>query len=113
VTDATRFSTRWPGCPTCREQRDIDEVHAKVEDDWAIVTRFSRPEPCRFDRMIRVFRRVGDSWRRSDEYHRSLTFDADEALNVLRDNDIDAYCRAAFGDEKLPEGLVVLTGVRR
>jgi hypothetical protein len=96
-----------------REQRDIDEVQAKVEDDWAIVTRFSRPEPHRFDRMITVFRRVGDSWRRSDEYHRNLTFDVDDALNVLRDNGIDAHCRAAFGDEKLPKGLVVLTGIRR
>jgi hypothetical protein len=44
-----------------REWRDIGEVHAKVEDDWGIVTRFSRPEPGRFDRMITVFRRVGDS----------------------------------------------------
>jgi SAM-dependent methyltransferase len=90
-----------------------DAVHAKVEDDWVIVTRFSQPEPCRFDRVITIFRRAGDRWRRSDEYHRNLTFDADDALNVLRDNGIDARCRAAFGDEKLPEGLVVLTGVRR
>jgi hypothetical protein len=93
-----------------RERNDIDEVHARVEGDWAIVTRFSRPEPCRFDRMITVFRRVGESWRRSDEHHRNLTFDVDDALKVLRDNGIDAHCRAAFGDEKLPEGLVVLTG---
>jgi SAM-dependent methyltransferase len=96
-----------------REQRDINEVHAKVKDDWAIVTRFSSPEPLRFDRMITVFRRVGDSWRRSDEHHRNLAFDVDDALNVLRDNGIDAHCRAAFGDEKLPKGLVVLTGIRR
>jgi hypothetical protein len=63
--------------------------------------------------LITVFRRVGDSWRRSDEYHRNLTFHVDDALKVLRDNGIDAHCRAAFSDEKLPEGLVVLTGVRR
>jgi SAM-dependent methyltransferase len=92
------------------ERNDIDEGHAKVEEDWTIVTRYSRPEPCRFDRTITVFRRVGDGWRRSDEQHRNLTFDAEDALNVLRANGIDAHCRAAFGDEKLPEGLVVLTG---
>jgi hypothetical protein len=63
--------------------------------------------------MITIFRRVGDGWRRSDEYHRNLTFDVDDALNVLRDNSIDARSRAAFGDENLPEGLVVLTGSRR
>ena len=73
-----------------REKHAVDAVHAKVEDDWVIVTRFSQPEPCRFDRTITVFRRVGDNWRRSDEYHRNLTFDVDEALNVLRDNGIDA-----------------------
>ena len=53
------------------EARDIGEVHAKVEENWVIVTRFSRPEPHRFDRMITVFRRVGDGWRRSDEHHRN------------------------------------------
>jgi 2-polyprenyl-3-methyl-5-hydroxy-6-metoxy-1,4-benzoquinol methylase len=29
------------------EARDMTQVHAKVEKDWAIVTRFSRPEPFR------------------------------------------------------------------
>ena len=96
-----------------REKRAIDAVHAKVEDDWVIVTRFAQPEPRRFDRMITVLRRVGDSWRRTDEYHRNRTFDADDALNLLRDNGIDAQCRAAFGEETLPEGMVVLSGVRR
>jgi len=96
-----------------REKRGAEAVHAKVEDDWVIVTRFSQPEPCRFDRTITVFRRVGDNWRRSDEIHRNMTFDVDEALGILRDNGIDAQRRAAFGDESLPEGLVVLAGVRR
>lgn len=99
--------------PRYSELRVADAVHAKIEDDWVIVTRFSQPEPRRFDRMITVFRRVGDSWRRSDETHRNLTFDVNDALNLLRDNGIDVQCRAAFGDEKLPEGLTVLTGVRR
>jgi len=99
--------------PRYSELRVADAVHAKVEDDWVIVTRFSQPEPCRFDRMITVFRRAGDSWRRSDEIHRNLTFDVDASLNLLRDNGIDARCRAAFGDERLPDGLAVLTGIRR
>src|SRR5437870_2256750 len=95
------------------ERRDISQVHAKVTDDWAIVTRFSRPAPHRFDRRITVFRRSGDGWRRSDEHHRNVTFEVDDAQRVLRDNGIDAHPRAAFGDEKLPEGLIVLTGVRK
>jgi SAM-dependent methyltransferase len=94
------------------ETREVAQVHAKVEDDWAIVTRFSRPEPFRYDRNITVFRRVDGSWQRADEYHRNVTFDVDDALRVLRDNGVEAGVRAAFGDEKLPEGLVVLVGVR-
>jgi SAM-dependent methyltransferase len=95
------------------QARDISAVHAKVERDWAIMTRFSRPEPCRFDRMITVFRLDGDHWCRSDEHHRNVTFEVDEALRVLRDSGIDAHPRAAFGVETLPEGLVVLAGIRR
>jgi SAM-dependent methyltransferase len=92
------------------ERRD---VHAKVEDDWAIVTRYSRPEPGRFDRAITVFRRVGEQWRRSDEHHRNVTFDPQEALRILRDEGVDVRVRPAFGEETLPGGLVVLTGARR
>jgi len=90
----------------------LGQVHAKVQDDWVIVTRFSRPEPYRFDRAITVFRREGRTWRRSDEYHRNVTFDIDEALCVLRDNGFDARLRASFGAEELPGGLVVLAAAR-
>ncbi|HTS23483.1 MAG TPA: class I SAM-dependent methyltransferase [Casimicrobiaceae bacterium] len=93
--------------------REGDAVHAKVEDDWAIVTRFSRPGPHRFDRDITVFRRSDGDWRRSDEHHRNVTFEVADALRILRDSGIDARRRAAFGEEALPAGLVVLTGVRR
>lgn len=92
--------------------RDSGEVHAKVEDDWAIVTRFSRPAPQRFDRHITVFRRAGGRWRRSDEHHRNVTFEAADALAVLREDGVGARLRAAFGEETLPEGLVVLAGAR-
>ena len=94
------------------ERRSLGDVHEKVEDDWVILTRFSRPEPYRFDRAITVFRREGDGWRRSDEYHRNVTFDVDEALRVLRDNGMNAHFRLSFGHEALPDGLVVLLGVR-
>jgi SAM-dependent methyltransferase len=95
------------------EARDIRHPHARVEDDWTIVTRFSRPGPHRFDRQITVFRRVDGVWRRSDEHHGNITFEADEALEVLRVNGVDARCEPAFGDETLPEGLVVIAGVKQ
>lgn len=94
------------------QAREASPVHAKVEDDWAIVTRFSRPAAHRFDRHITVFRRAGDHWRRSDEHHRNLTFDAHEALRILRANGVAAQAHAAFGTEALPAGLIVLAGVR-
>ena len=98
---------------TFARQSESRATHAKVADDWVIVTRFSRPQPDRLDRDITVFRRAGDAWRRSDEHHRNATFDSQEALLVLRDNGVDAQPRPAFGEETLPEGLIVLTGVRR
>jgi SAM-dependent methyltransferase len=94
------------------EMRDLRHPHANVQDDWTIVTRFSRPGPHRFDREITVFRRVDGLWRRSDEHHSNVTFEVDAALEILRDNGVDARCEAAFGDETLPEGLVVIAGVK-
>ena len=88
-------------------------VHARVEDHWAIVTRYYRAVPGRFDRAITVFRRVGEHWRRSDEQHRNATFDPQEALRILRDEGVEARQRSAFGEETLPEGLIVLTGTRQ
>lgn len=91
---------------------DATRIHARVEDDWTIVTRFSRPEPYRFDRAITVFRRAGDLWRRSDEAHHNVTFETDAAARILRDRGLEPRVREAFGDESLPEGLVVVVGVR-
>jgi len=95
------------------EARDLRHPHARVEDDWTIVTRFSRPGPHRFEREITVFRRVGDLWRRSDERHSNVTFEVDAALRILRDHGVDGRVEPAFGEETPPEGLVVLAGVKR
>jgi len=95
------------------EARNLDRIHARVEEDWAIVTRFARPAPRRFDRMITVFRRVDGQWRRSDEQHRTLSFEADDALRALHGNGIVADVQAGFGNETLPEGMIVLVGLRR
>jgi len=88
-------------------------THARVADDWAIVTRDSRPGPRRLHRQITVFRRVGDGWRRSDEEHRNVTCEAAEALAILAASGISAEERASFFGEPTLEGLVALVGVRR
>jgi len=87
--------------------------HARVEEDWAIVTRDSRPGPRRLHRQLTVFRRVGDGWRRTDEHHRNVTCEPAEALAVLGASGISAEERPSFGDEPTLGGLVVLVGVRR
>lgn len=88
------------------------DVRVRLTDDWAIYTRLLRPAPDRLDRAITVFRRVGKTWRRSDEVHHNLSFDVSEALRLLRSAGIDAVSRPAFGSEKLPDDLIVLTGSR-
>ena len=93
--------------------RNFGDVHAKVEDDWAIITRFSRPATFRFDRDLAVFRRVDGQWRRSDERHRNVTFDGDDAVRVLHDCGVDAQVRQSFGTETLPTGMTVVTGIRK
>jgi SAM-dependent methyltransferase len=94
-------------------QRDASPIHAQVSDDWVIVTRYSRPQPRRFDRAITVFRRVDGAWRRSDEHHRNVMFEPDDAIAILREEGVVASVRAAFGDETLPEGLAVIAGTKR
>lgn len=88
-------------------------THARVEDDWVIVTRDSRPGPRRLHRRITIFRRVGDVWRRKDEHHRNVTCEPAEALAILAACGISAEERASFGKEPTLEGLAVLVGVRR
>lgn len=93
--------------------RDLSQVHAQVQDDWTLIARFSRPEPHRFERMITIYRNVEGRWRRTDEHHRNISFEADEALDILHQCGIRAQVQDGFGDEHLPEGLVVIVGQAR
>jgi len=86
--------------------------HVRIEDDWVVVTRDSRPGPRLLVRDITVFRRVGDGWQRTDEQHRNVTFDPERALEVLRAHGVVARQRASFGEERPIDGLVVLEGRR-
>src|SRR6185312_6788250 len=57
-------------CGLAYAVREGAAPYARVEDDWAIVTRFSSPQPDRFVRDITTFlREDGSRWRRSDERH--------------------------------------------
>jgi SAM-dependent methyltransferase len=98
-----RFARRHEGCGP----------HVRVDDAWVVVTRDSRPAPLVLARDITVFRRHGNDWRRTDEHHRNVTFEAGYARDILRAHGVEAEERESFGAERPLEGLVVLVGRRR
>ena len=85
--------------------------YGRVEDDWAIVTRYEVPSPDRFVRHITTFvRRPGDGWRRHDERHDNVLVDTAGVPDLLAGFGVAAEIRPSFGDERLPEGLVAVVG---
>jgi SAM-dependent methyltransferase len=85
--------------------------YTRVEDDWAIITRFSVPKPSRFVREMTTFVRDDDgTWRRDDERHDNVLVDTSRVPGLLAEHGVDATVRAAFGDEEEPAGLVAITG---
>jgi len=84
-----------------------------VNDDWAIITRFSLPEPSRFIRQITTFvPGAGGSWRRDDERHHNALIDTARVPALLAAEGIHVQVASAFGTEQLPAGLRVLIGRR-
>jgi SAM-dependent methyltransferase len=85
--------------------------HAFVNDDWAIVTRFSLPSPRQFVREITTFIRGKDgAWRRDDERHDNVLIDTSCVPDLLRECGVDATLGSSFGGEGLPAGLVTVVG---
>ncbi len=85
----------------------------RAGDDWAIVTRFSRPAPDRFDRDLTTFVRLADgSYRREDEHHRNVLFDTSSVPELLREHGVTAEIGASFHDDDrpLPVGLRSIVG---
>jgi Methylase of polypeptide chain release factors len=87
--------------------------HARVGDDWAIITRFHQPAPDRFDREITTFVRTDDGhYRRSDEFHRTVLVDTTTIPDALARHGIQATVGTSFGDPEhpLPRGLRTIIG---
>ena len=85
--------------------------YAQIEEDWAIITRFSIPAPDRFIRDIATFVRNDDgSWRRDDERHENVLIDTARLPALLAELGVDATVNASFGDEELPVGLHAILG---
>lgn len=87
----------------------------RVGDDWAIVTRFARPAPDRFDRDMTTFVREADGrYRREDEHHGNVLIDTSSVPALLRERGVTATVGTSFGDDDhpLPVGLRSIIGHR-
>ena len=95
------------------ERRREAPNFSKVDDGWAIVTRFEVPSPDRFVRHITTFVRNDDgSWRRDDERHDNVLVDTAAIPALLAAEGLDVTVGASFGRETLPAGLRALVGRR-
>ena len=83
------------------------------EADWLLVTRTSVPTPDLFRRDMTMFVRTdAHRWRREDEVHDNVLVDTATIPAVLASCGVRAAVHAAFGNETLPTGLVVIAGDR-
>lgn len=88
-------------------------TYSRVEDDWAIVTRFAVPAPDRFLRQITTFVRNPDgSWRRDDERHDNVLVETALIPELLAGEGLEVVVQPSFGREALPLGLRVVVGRR-
>ena len=86
----------------------------RVGEDWAIITRFSRPSPDRFERDLTTFVRQPDgSYRRDDEHHGNVLVDTAAVPALLLGHGVTARIGDSFDDpgHPLPVGLKSVLGV--
>ena len=95
------------------ETRRDAPPYVRLEDAWVLVTRYESPAPDRFVRNITTFVATADgSWRRDDERHENVLVDTTAVPAALAAHGIEARASPSFGDERLPDGLVAITGRR-
>jgi SAM-dependent methyltransferase len=91
-------------------RQDLD-VHARVGDDWAIITRYEIPTPDRYIRVMTTFLRNDDgTWRRDDERHDNALVDTAQIPGWLAPHGVTATVGPSFGTETNPDGLVGIVG---
>jgi SAM-dependent methyltransferase len=91
--------------------REGEPPIARVEEDWAIITAFSRPAPDRFVRDSTTFVPDGaGAWRRGGEHHENVLVDTSRIPALLAGHGVRASVGTAFGDAELPAGLRSVTG---
>jgi len=89
-------------------------THARVGDDWAIISEYAVPAPDRFVREMTTFVRDDDRrWRRDDERHDNVMIDCARVPALLAAEGVEVEVRPSFGTEDLPVGLYAIVGGRR
>jgi SAM-dependent methyltransferase len=95
------------------EARRDSPNHDRVEERWAIVTRFSLPRANLFVREITTFVREDDgTWRRDDERHENVLLDTATIPALLAEHGLDVRVSESFGGETNPDGLIAIVGGR-
>jgi SAM-dependent methyltransferase len=90
-----------------------NDTRARLGDDWAVISRLSRPERNRYVREITTFVRNDDgSWRRDDEMHENVLMDTARIPALLATHGLDVRVAESFGQEELLQGLVAIVGSR-
>ena len=86
-----------------------------VSVEWAVFVAFDSPDPETYARDITTFvRSASGAWLRDDERHVNVLVHAPDVVRLLADEGVQAEIARGFDDEqRLEEGLVAMTGVRR
>ena len=93
------------------EARSEQEVHARVGDDWAIITHLSSPARDAYVRDITTFLRNDDgSYRRDHERHDNVLLDVTVVPPLLAAEGVEAAMHRSFGTWELPVGLYAVIG---
>lgn len=80
-------------------------------EDWALITETSVPEPNRFVRLMTTFvRQESGTWRRDDERHENVLIETSKVPELLARHGVEAAMAESFGDEQFPAGLVAVVG---
>jgi hypothetical protein len=88
-------------------------VRGRVGRDWAVLAKSFEKKDATLTREIVSFRRVGSTYRRSDETHRLTLLTLRDLSRRLRAAGFTVRTARAYGAFRLPPGHVLLEGRRR
>lgn len=83
----------------------------RLGDDYALITKFSRPTPTTVVRELTTFVRTEDgAYRRDHERHETVLVATAAVPDLLRRHGVEATVGTTFKDAELPQGLMAVVG---